>query len=300
MNSMGHLTGRFTTNLTTFFTNHSIKAAIGLLLGLGSSTVTAEVTLNFGLYTSDKATTVVAQFRPLLSKLESKLSETLNEPVSIHTRISPTYEQAINKLVDGEVDFARFGPASYVLAKDRNPAVTLIAMESKKGKKMRSGYIIAHAESPIQHMSELNGKRFAFGSDKSTIGRYFAQLLLAESGVHEKDLQGYDYLGRHDKVGEAVARGDYDAGALKSSTFKKLVKKGRAIRILKEFTLATKAWAVREGLSDRVQQALTQTLLQFDDKDALKVLKKDGFVAADDAAYGSVRKAIHNSDAFFR
>ena len=53
----------------------------------------------------------------------------------IHTRISPSYEKAIGKLANGEVDFARFGPASYVLAKEQRPGITLIAMESKKGKK---------------------------------------------------------------------------------------------------------------------------------------------------------------------
>ncbi len=272
-------------------------AVTGLMLQGGA--VHAEVTLNFGLYASDKASAVVTQFRPLLSQLEQRLSQQLGEAVKIHTRISPTYEQAINKLATGEVDFARFGPASYVLTKEKNPAVTLLAMESKKGKKMRSGYIIAHQESPITSMAELKGKRFAFGSEKSTIGRYFAQLLLAEAGVNERDLQKYEYLGRHDRVGEAVAKGDFDAGALKSSTFKKLVKKGRKIRVLKEFKLATKAWAGRADLPSVQQQALVDTLLAFDDKAALKVLKKDGFVAGDDAAYDTVRKAIHHSGAFF-
>lgn len=259
----------------------------------------AEVSLNFGLYASDKASAVVAQFRPLLSKLEQRLGQQLGEPVKIHTRISPTYEQAINKLATGEVDFARFGPASYVLTKDKNPAVALLAMESKKGKKMRSGYIIAHQESALTSMADLKGKRFAFGSEKSTIGRYFAQLLLAEAGVKAGDLERHQYLGRHDRVGEAVAKGDFDAGALKSSTFNKLVKKGRKIRVLKEFKLATKAWAGRADLPASQRQALIDVLLTFDDKKALKVLKKDGFVAGDDAAYDTVRRAIHHSGAFF-
>ncbi len=274
-----------------------IVAASALCWGMSAH---AAVELNFGLYASDKATAVVAQFRPVLSELEKRLSQELGESVSIHTRISPTYDEAIDKLASGKVDFARFGPASYVLAKDKNSAVTLLAMESKKGKKMRSGYIIAHSDSPLKSMAELKGKRFAFGSEQSTIGRFFAQLLLAEAGVQDQDLSGHDYLGRHDKVGEAVAKGDYDAGALKSSTFKKLVKKGRKIRVLKEFKLATKAWAARAGLSERVAVALSKVLLAFDDPVALKVLKKDGFVAADDAAYNSVRKAIHNSGAFFK
>ncbi len=270
---------------------------IGLLLY--GSVANADISLNFGLYASDKPSAVVAQFRTLLTQLEQQLSQRLGEPVTIHTRISPTYEQAIDKLVTGQVDFARFGPASYVLSKEKNPAITLLAMESKKGKKMRSGYIIAHQNSDIASLAELKGKRFAFGSEQSTIGRYFAQLLLAEAGVKEGDLTSYQYLGRHDRVGEAVARGDFDAGALKSSTFKKLVKKGRPIRILNEFQLATKAWVGRENLDSSQQQALIDTLLSFKDEESLKVLKKDGFVPGDDGSYDSVRRAIHHSGAFF-
>ena len=269
-------------------------------LWMSVSTVQADIDLNFGLYASDKPSAVVTQFRPLLSALETKLTQALGEKVSIHTRISPSYERAIERLAKGEVDFARFGPASYVLAKEKEAEITLLAMESKKGKKMRSGYIIAHADSHFNKLEDLKGKRFAFGSEQSTIGRFFAQLLLAEAGVHAADLEQYDYLGRHDKVGEAVAKGDYDAGALKSSTYKKLLKKGRKIRILKEFQLATKAWAVRSGISEEVKNALTQVLLAFDDQKTLKVLKKDGFVMGDDVAYNSVRKAIHNSGAFLQ
>jgi ABC-type phosphate/phosphonate transport system substrate-binding protein len=58
----------------------------------------------------------VAQFRPALTHLEQDLTATLGEPVIIDTRISPTYDLAISRLAKDEVDFARFGPASYVLS----------------------------------------------------------------------------------------------------------------------------------------------------------------------------------------
>ena len=47
-----------------------------------------------------------------------------------------------------------------------------------------------------------------------------------QRGVFARTLSRYEYLGRHDKVGQAVASGQYDAGALSKSTFKKLVRKG--------------------------------------------------------------------------
>ena len=259
----------------------------------------ADINLTFGLYAADKPTQVVAQFRPVLTQLEQDLTATLGEPVIIHTRISPTYDLAISRLAKGEVDFARFGPASYVLSKQKNPQIRLLAMENKSGKNTRSGYIIAYADSGYTQLSQLAGQSFAFGSEESTIGRYFAQLLLSEAGVNANDLTHHQYLGRHDKVGAAVAAGTFTAGALKSSTYKKLIAANQPVRILKKFSLATKAWAAREQLPAPISDALISVLIQFVDAKSLKILGKDGFFPADDSAYNRVRDAIKSSEAFF-
>jgi len=63
-----------------------------------------------------------------------------------------------------------------------------------------------------------------------------------KANVFAKDLASYDYLGRHDKVGAAVAAGKYEAGALKESTFKKQIKKGKPLRELARFPNVTKLW----------------------------------------------------------
>ncbi len=72
----------------------------------------AEIVLKFGVYTADKPTAVVTQFRPLIKILESDLTKTLGETVNIKFQISGSYEAGILALVKGDVDFSRFGPAS--------------------------------------------------------------------------------------------------------------------------------------------------------------------------------------------
>jgi phosphonate transport system substrate-binding protein len=59
-----------------------------------------------------------------------------------------SYEKGIKALVDGELDFARFGPASYILSQQQNPGISILAMESKKGKKTFSGIIAVQKDSP--------------------------------------------------------------------------------------------------------------------------------------------------------
>ena len=98
----------------------------------------ADITLNFGLYTSDKPTVIIKQFKPIINYLETAVAEKLNQPVKIRIQVASSYEKGIHNLVAGLVDFSRFGPASYVEATDRDPGIRIIAMESKKGIPIRA------------------------------------------------------------------------------------------------------------------------------------------------------------------
>ncbi|MBJ22458.1 MAG: PhnD/SsuA/transferrin family substrate-binding protein [bacterium] len=241
---------------------------------------------------------MVEQFAPALSVLESTLSRELGEPVRVRIKVSSTYTGGVNELVDGRVDFARMGPASYVMAKEMNPGIQLIAIESNKGKKTFQGVICVHADSPIQHVSELEGERFAFGDPQSTIGRFLAQQMLLDHGIGANELGGFDYLGRHDKVGMAVASQMYVAGALKEGTFKKLSEAGEPLRVIATFPNVTKPWIARVGLDPRVFGAIQEALLSMEDRKALTALNKDGFLPANDSDYNSIRAAIESSRSF--
>jgi phosphonate transport system substrate-binding protein len=261
-----------------------------------TSSALADITLQFGVYTSDKATTMVKMFRPILKVLESQLSTQLEQPVHIKLKVASSYEQGIADLVNGRVDFSRMGPASYVLSKQQNSNLQLLAMESKKGKKVFYGIIAVPLDSELKSIGQLKNKRFAFGDKRSTIGRYLSQYLLSTNGVNAGDLSHYEYLGRHDRVGTAVGAGQYDAGALKESTFKKLVAKGVKIRELASFPNVTKPWIASASLSPEVTAVLTQALLSIDQPETLK----NGFLAAEDSDYSQIRESINLNAAFFK
>lgn len=271
-----------------------------LLAMLVASSAQADVSLNFGLYTSDKPTAMIQQFRPILNALSKKMTTILGEKVKIKTQVSKSYELGLQSIVNGKVDFSRFGPASYIEAKRMDSGVSILAMESNKGKKVFYGIICVAKDSPIKSIEELKGKRFAFGNKSSTIGRYLSQQYLVKYNIKASDLSYYEYLGRHDKVGADVALGKFDAGALKDGTFKKMVKKGTPIRELARFPNVTKPWIARSGLPEHIHQALTQALLEMKDKKALKALKKSGFLKSNDNDYQVIRESIENNQAFFQ
>jgi phosphonate transport system substrate-binding protein len=236
----------------------------------------------------------------LLNDLQVLLAKRLGEQVSIKIHISRTYEDGIDELVSGKVDFARFGPASYVSAKQQSDHIRLIAIESHKGKKEFDGVICVKSGGAIKSVMDLVGKTFAFGDKTSTIGRYLSQKYLADNGITAKSLKSYDYLDRHDKVATAVAAGDFDAGAIKEGTYKKLKEKGLPLDVIATFRNVTKPWISRAELPEPLFLALQQALLELKPKEDLDELSKDGFLPASDMDFATVKDAILSNEKFFK
>lgn len=278
--------------------HHRIASLCVSTLLFAIANQTQALSLAFGVYTTDSPTTVAKQFRPTLNAIEVRLAGLLNEPVTIKLQITSSYEQGVKDLVSGKVDFSRLGPASYVAAKQANAQISILAIESKKGQKRFQGVICVKRDSEIITLSDLRGKSFAFGNERSTIGRYLVQYQLMQDGIYAANLESYHYLGRHDLVGLAVAAGQYDAGALKESTFKRLVEQGSRLRVLTTFENVTKPWVASHLLDSKFKEQLKQALLTLDDKDALHALKKDGFLPGKDDDYRMIRLAIENNPKF--
>lgn len=255
--------------------------------------------LTFGVYQSDKATQMYRSFIPVLDAIQGEVQKRLGRPIDIQLQIFKTYDEAIEALVSGRVDFVRFGPASYITACQRNPRIRLLAMEHEDGKKRFQGVVIVPADSAVQCLADLKGRTFAFGDPNSTIGRYLVQAELAKAGVKAADLKKYEYLDRHDKVAKAVELGDFDAGAVKIETYEKRRESGK-LRVIASFDNVTKPWASREGLESGIQDALREALLALKDPAALKELGVSGFLPAADEEYAFVRDGMKHAEIFGR
>lgn len=279
---------------------HTLKTLfIALALGMaGALPAHAEIRLVFGTYAADKPSKTVRKFKPFLAYLADSISEKLGEQVIISMQISQQYAEGIDALVQGRVDFARFGPASYVLAKNQEDGIEIIAMESKKGAKTFKGVIAVRADNPIRSLAELRNGSFAFGSKLSTIGRYLAQKELMNVGISAEDLKHFAYLGRHDRVGTAVGKGDFDAGALKASTFNDLKAKNVPIRSLVSFDNVTKPWLARSGLDPIITATMREVMLDLTDPAILKSVSKSGFLSGTDEDYRTIRDAMERSRGF--
>ncbi len=255
------------------------------------------INLRFGVNASDNYDSMFLKMRPITRVLEKELSKELGKKVSISFRVIHGYKKTIDTFVKGEIDFGRLGPASYVLAKQKNPNLRLLAMENKKGKRRFNGLIIVRANSHYKALSDLHRVKFAFGSEISTIGRYLSQVELMNAGICARSLRAFSYLGRHGNVFRAVERGMYDAGALKESAFRKNNKKG-LVRILHSFDNVTKPWLVRAGLQSEIFNALRRIMLDLKDSKAFKNLGIKGFFSASHKEYEYVERAMQQVSLF--
>lgn len=252
----------------------------------------------FGVYTTDTAKEAVQKFRPLLDEIEKDYEQKYGRKLVVQTNIYANYDDGIEAIVNGDVDFMRLGPASFVLSEMRNPDIRLIAMETYKNSKTFHGIICIHEDSDISGIEDLAGRTFAFGDKNSTIGRYLSQQLLMEHGVYGADLFSYHYLGKHDKVGYMVSEGEFDAGALKESTFKKLKDKGEPIKELARFPNVTKPWVARSGLDESVYLMIRESILNQKDPEVLASVGKTGFADAEAGDYALIRESIQVNPEF--
>jgi phosphonate transport system substrate-binding protein len=253
--------------------------------------------LTLGIYSFKRRTEVWRQFQPVAVELSRLMSAELGRPITIELNVPPTYEECLEHFVDGKIDIVRFGPASYVLAKQLCPGVQLLAAEKEDSRNV--GLIVVRADSPITKLADLKGKKFAFGDSQSTIGRYLSQAELAQAGVLQRDLAGHTFLDRHDNVFKSVEIGDHDAGAMHVETFNELNEKAaRKLRILHSFDNCPKAWLARPALSSELTKALTKSLVKMTDPAALKALKVPGFTPTADEEYDPVRDGMEKAERF--
>ncbi|KMP11826.1 hypothetical protein UZ36_02975 [Candidatus Nitromaritima sp. SCGC AAA799-C22] len=235
------------------------------------------------------------KFRPILDYLEQ---ETLAQrsPVKIKLRIFPSYEKAVDEIVEGTLDIARFGPASYIGAKARNSNIRLLVVEHKNGLKRFKGFLFSTQDTPIRSIQDLKGKSIAFGNRNSTF-TYLFMAELVKANIKAGDLERYSFLGRHDKVALAVANHNYDVGVVKENTFYKF-SKSKKLKIISEISNITKPWLVREGFPEKYYALLQSALIKLQDKTVLKNLGQDGFLLVSDEDYDYVRDGIALSQKF--
>jgi len=154
--------------------------------------------------------------------------------------------------------------------------------------------IVVRKDSPIKSVSDLIGRKFAFGDKKALLQR----ATVVGAGVKLEEFSSYEFIGHYNNIARGVAQGIYDAGILKDTKALKWEKKN--LRILyRSPHMPPYNLTVSSKLSQSTIKKIQQAFLQLDisnpeHRSVIKALdsKYDGFAATSDKEYDVIRKLI--------
>ncbi|MEK7826455.1 MAG: phosphate/phosphite/phosphonate ABC transporter substrate-binding protein, partial [Thermodesulfobacteriota bacterium] len=177
----------------------------------------------FGVIPRDNPRIMYEKYQPLLDYLATKT------PYKYELVLKKNYEETVNSLGSGETSVALLGPLTYLEARAKYGAVSILKSRGVDGTTSYRSVIITKKDSPVRTLAELKGKSVAFASSKSTSGNLIPRYLLAGAGIHLNELGSYTNFDYHDSVVKAVLKGQYTAGAVRDSVARKYIKLGIAV-----------------------------------------------------------------------
>jgi len=263
-----------------------VAACLGLLQFV--SPVNAGEALVMGVHPYLPAETLIERFTPLVRYLGAATGR------DIEVRVGSTYEEHIGYIGNDKVDIAYMGPASYVrLVEEFGPRPILARLEID-GKPVFRGHIVTRDDSPVRHIAELQGRRFAFGDPASTMSHLVPRFMLLQEGITTDDLSDHQFLGSHNNVALAVLSGDFDAGAVKEEVFEKFRPQGlRSITATP--TLSEHLFVTSKTMPTELVDSLRSAMLALKDAPGavgiMGSMKKrmTALVPADDSDYDNLR-----------
>ena len=200
--------------------NCRVSLVLLLLAALVPAAGLAGEPLTLGIHPFLRPSELMERFTPLAGHLGSLLDR------PVHIEIARDYAAHIQAIGEDRVDIAYLGPAPYVrMVKEYGPKPILAQLEDRGVDSFR-GVIIARADSGLESLADLAGKRFAFGDPDSTMSHLVPRALLLQAGIGAGRLRGFEHLPNHMAVALGVLGGLFDAGAVKGDIFRRYEARG--------------------------------------------------------------------------
>lgn len=204
-------------------------------------------TLKVGVLPDQSVGTIKARY----SGFMGYLSKTLDMPVELI--IPDSYADLLDMFHEKKIQLAYFGGVTFVQASKRSNA-TPVAMRDIDAK-FRS-YFLVKTDDPAKQITDLEGRKLAFGSRLSTSGHFMPRSFMQESGIIPEDyFSEVSFSGAHDKTAYMVRDGTVDVGAANAVVIDSMYADGRLdpkiVRILWETPpYADYVWALQSNVPE--------------------------------------------------
>lgn len=227
--------------------------------------------------------------------LQEYLTKAMGKPVKLEA--PDRYADTEARLEDGTYDFACLGALMYVRAHAKDGVIPLVQRSSDM--EFHSVFITG-ANSPIESLADLKGKKFAYGDVNSASGHLIPYREMVKAGIApDKDLTT-QFSGAHTVTAALVESGAVDAGALDESVLASMIASGKinAGKVRSFYTskpFVDYVYVARKGVPEAEREKFAQALLSLKEgkeDSVLKVLRAKKFVAASDEEYEPMRKVM--------
>jgi len=283
----------------------ALALAMVLVLGLaaaGPGPAPAQTRLVMAFVPSGEARTILDSGNRVAHLLEMATG------YKFESFVATSYAGVIEAMGAGRADIGWLNTFSYVIAHDKY-GVEVRLVTVRFGLPYYRAEIIAPANSGINTLADLRGKRFAFVDPASTSGYLFPVAGLKKAGYDPQKFFGQTiFAGSHNNVVLAVYQGRVDAGAVfedaRGSVQKTLPDVMQKVKVVwKSDPIPNDTVSMRKGLPEDVKLKVTNALLRFSQTpaglDALKSLYEIEALADYNLLVTKYKVKTSSLDAFF-
>ena len=280
---------------------------MGILLGLVGCTGSGELgtrnnPVKIYFTPSVDADSIASNSKDFLKFLEKETG------LYFKSGIPTNYIAVVEAFGSKRVDIGVMNSFGYLMANKKYGAIAKLKVV-RYGHDYYQGQIIAHVDSGIRTVKDIQGKKFAFTDPSSTSGHMFPLKILKENNVNPGQSV---FLSKHDSVVISVYQGRVDAGATYYSApgtdgeirdararvktqFPDVEEKVKIVAVTDK--IPNDPFVFRKGLptdiSDKFIVALKKYLMTEEGRSAFKrIYSVEGVVETTDTAYNGLRDMI--------
>ena len=262
-----------------------------LLVFISSSLLSDIKTLVFAPLATKDIKSIHTQFLPMTNYLEKKLK------IKIKIDYNSSYDNLLEKFINGEIDIAYLGPLPYLSLEERYPYLKpLVNFKNEKGEVSYTCSFVSFisTKSSIKNMIDT---KIALTQPLSTCGYLFVHDVLNTLNTNiEKNK--YRYLGRHDKVALSVITNEFKYGGLKTDIAKEYSHLGLEEIVRSKAIPGFILVGNKKTVNPQMLKDIKNTMLRVEEKELSSWHKniKFGTKETNDAEYNHLRKLIKSTN----
>lgn len=220
-----------------------------------------------------------------------------NEKFHFELKLSTSYKETVEQLIDGSVSVAFFGSLLYINAHEQYGILPILKPLNEDFKPFFRSVLFTNNNSGIDSINDIIGKKIALPSEESFSGNWLIKYELKKVGISEKNIAEIRNFPYHQNVIYQVTNGNYDIGVVKDKVFKAYKNRNLKIVAFSEPVPGSPIVSAK-NYDPQVIQVIKSLLLKIDlSKPYYQELVKNwdqefifGFVEANDSDYDSIRK----------